>query len=76
MWTEEYQEALYKKQFATLDKAHYVRGLTPWIFYDFRAVRRLNRYQEGFNRKGLIDADRKTRKLAFYVTQNYYKTKD
>ncbi len=76
MWTEEFQEALYQKQFKTLDKARFVRGMTPWIFYDFRAVRRLNRYQEGFNRKGLIDCDRKTRKLAFYVTQEYYKTKD
>ncbi|WP_320122810.1 glycoside hydrolase family 2 TIM barrel-domain containing protein [uncultured Sphaerochaeta sp.] len=75
MWTEEFQEALYIKQFDTLDKAKYVRGMTPWIFYDFRAVRRLNRYQEGFNRKGLIDSDRKTKKLAFYVTQKYYKTK-
>ncbi|MGE4455050.1 MAG: glycoside hydrolase family 2 protein [Sphaerochaeta sp.] len=75
MWTEEFQEALYKKQFQTLDKAKYVRGMTPWIFYDFRAVRRLNRYQEGFNRKGLIDSDRKTKKLAFYVTQKYYKSK-
>jgi beta-glucuronidase len=75
MWTEEFQEALYKKQFETLDKAKYVRGMTPWIFYDFRAVRRLNRFQEGFNRKGLIDSDRKTKKLAFYVTQTYYKTK-
>ncbi|MGH0052701.1 MAG: glycoside hydrolase family 2 protein [Sphaerochaetaceae bacterium] len=76
MWTEEFQEALYQKQFETLEKAKYVKGMTPWILYDFRAVRRLNRYQEGFNRKGLIDSDRKTKKRAFYVTQRYYKTKD
>ncbi|MDY0245065.1 MAG: glycoside hydrolase family 2 TIM barrel-domain containing protein [Sphaerochaeta sp.] len=75
MWSEEFQEALYEKQFATLEKTPYVRGTTPWIFYDFRAVRRLNRYQEGFNRKGLIDSDRKRRKLAYYVTQRYYKNK-
>ena len=75
MWTEEFQEELYKKQYKTLDGCNYVKGMTPWIFYDFRAVRRLNRYQEGFNRKGLIDCDRKTKKLAFYVTQHYYKTK-
>lgn len=75
MWTEEFQEDLYQKQFRTLDKARFVRGMTPWIFYDFRAVRRLNRHQEGFNRKGLIDCDRKTRKLAFYVTKEYYKNK-
>lgn len=76
MWTEEFQEALYQKQFSTLDKARYIRGLSPWILYDFRAVRRLNHCQEGFNRKGLIDSDRRTKKLAFYVTQNYYTSRD
>jgi beta-glucuronidase len=46
--------------------------MTPWILYDFRCPRRLNRYQEGFNRKGLIDADRVTRKAAFYVLRDFY----
>ena len=69
------QEAIYKKQYTALDKAVYVQGITPWILYDFRAVRRMNRYQEGFNRKGLIDSDRTTKKLAYYVTKEYYKTK-
>ncbi|MDC7237251.1 MAG: glycoside hydrolase family 2 TIM barrel-domain containing protein [Sphaerochaetaceae bacterium] len=72
MWSEEYQQDIYKKQFQTISKSKYIKGTTPWIFYDFRAVRRLNRYQKGFNRKGLIDSDRKTKKLAFYVTQEHY----
>ncbi|QTQ10958.1 glycoside hydrolase family 2 [Treponema parvum] len=72
MWTEEYQEALYKKQFETMKKIPFIQGTTPWILYDFRAVRRQNRYQRGFNRKGLIDADRKRRKLAFKVVADYY----
>lgn len=74
MWTEEFQEELYKKQFATIKKCKYIKGTTPWILYDFRAVRRLNILQRGFNLKGLIDSDRKTRKLAFYVTQKHYKS--
>jgi beta-glucuronidase len=74
MWTEEFQEDLYRKQFATMSKCTFIQGTTPWILIDFRAVRRLNRYQEGFNRKGLIDADRKTRKLAFQVVADYYQT--
>lgn len=76
MWTEEFQEELFKKQFATMAKCPYIQGTTPWILIDFRAVRRLNRYQEGFNRKGLIDSDRKTRKLSFKVVADYYKTKN
>ena len=73
MWTEEFQEELYKKQFETIGKCKFIRGTTPWIFIDFRAVRRQNKYQEGFNRKGLIAEDRVTKKLAYYVTQKHYK---
>lgn len=72
LWTEEYQETLYKKQFAVMKRSDFIQGTTPWILYDFRAVRRQNRYQKGFNRKGLIDADRKRRKLAFKVVADYY----
>ncbi|MFC2477467.1 MAG: hypothetical protein ACFNQG_00405, partial [Treponema socranskii subsp. buccale] len=63
---------LYKKQFAVMKRSDFIQGTTPWILYDFRAVRRQNRYQKGFNRKGLIDADRKRRKLAFKVVADYY----
>ncbi|MDR2052878.1 MAG: hypothetical protein LBP80_05630, partial [Treponema sp.] len=70
--TEDKQKALYEKQAATFKKCPYIAGTTPWILYDFRCPRRLNRYQEGFNRKGLIDQDRKTKKLAFDVMRRFY----
>ncbi|MCL2264522.1 MAG: beta galactosidase jelly roll domain-containing protein [Treponema sp.] len=73
LWTEDKQKYIYEKQVETFKKCPYIAGTTPWIFYDFRCPRRLNRYQEGFNRKGLIDADRVTRKPAFYVMQEFYK---
>jgi len=72
LWTEDKQYALYEQQIATMRKCSYIAGTTPWILYDFRCPRRLNRYQEFFNRKGLIDADRKRRKPAFYVMQRFY----
>jgi len=72
LWTEDKQYALYEQQIATMRKCSYIAGTTPWILYDFRCPRRLNRYQELFNRKGLIDADRKRKKPAFYVMQRYY----
>jgi beta-glucuronidase len=50
-----------------------VKGLSPWILYDFRSPRRINGHQEGFNRKGLIDADRVTTKMAFGVLRDYYR---
>jgi beta-glucuronidase len=73
LWTEDKQKRIYEQQVETFKKCAFIAGTTPWILYDFRCPRRLNRYQEGFNRKGLIDADRKTRKPAFYVMQEYYK---
>jgi beta-glucuronidase len=72
LWTEDKQRRLYEQQVETFKKCPYIAGTTPWILYDFRCPRRLNRYQEGFNRKGLIDADRKTKKPAFYVMQKFY----
>jgi beta-glucuronidase len=72
LWTEDKQRALYEKQVETFKQCPYIAGTTPWILYDFRCPRRLNRYQEGFNRKGLIDADRVTRKAAYYVMRRFY----
>jgi beta-glucuronidase len=72
LWTEDKQKYIYEKQVETFKKCPYIAGITPWILYDFRCPRRLNRYQEGFNRKGLIDAQRKARKPAFYVMQKFY----
>ncbi len=72
LFSEEYMEEVYRKQVAILRKLDYVKGIAPWILYDFRAARRYNRFQKGYNRKGLIAADKKTRKLAFYVLQEFY----
>jgi beta-glucuronidase len=74
LWTEDKQKRIYEQQVETFKKCPYIAGTTPWILYDFRCPRRLNRYQEGFNRKGLIDVDRKTRKLAFYVMREFYRS--
>ncbi|MDR0464985.1 MAG: hypothetical protein LBG94_07725 [Treponema sp.] len=73
LWTEDKQKKLYEQQIETFKKCPFIAGTTPWILYDFRCPRRLNRYQEKFNRKGLIDEDRVTRKPAFYVMQEFYK---
>ncbi|GHV88147.1 beta-glucuronidase [Spirochaetia bacterium] len=72
LWTEDKQKALYEQQIAVIKQCSYIAGMTPWIFYDFRCPRRLNRYQEHFNRKGLIDADRVRHKGAFYVMRQFY----
>ena len=72
-WTEEKQAAYYEAQVKAFRKAEGLSGVTPWILYDFRSERRMNRYQKGYNRKGLVDSGRKHRKAAFAVLAGFYK---
>ncbi len=72
LFTEEYQENFYRKQLEILLSFDKVKGIIPWILFDFRSPRRQNQFQRGFNRKGLVAADRETRKLAFYTLQKSY----
>jgi len=72
LFSEEMQAHIYGQQLAAIGACPYVKGLSPWILYDFRSPRRMNRYQEGFNRKGLMDADRVTAKKAFGVLRDFY----
>ncbi|MCP4400410.1 MAG: hypothetical protein GY801_24275 [bacterium] len=54
---------------------NYIKGLAPWILYDFPVSRRYNRFQKGWSRKGLIADDKQTKKPAFYVLQKFYQEK-
>lgn len=67
-----YQAEYYRRQIEILRKLDYVKGMTPWILYDFRVERRQGIYQRGFNRKGLIAADKVTKKPAFSILAAYY----
>jgi beta-glucuronidase len=72
IWSEEYQESLYRHQIAMLKKIPFLCGMSPWILMDFRSPRRqLPGIQDYRNRKGLI-SDKGERKKAFFVLQSYY----
>ena len=71
--TEECQAFVYEKQIETIRHISYVKGMTPWILYDFRCPRRTSVNQRYYNTKGLLSADKKYRKPAFYVLQRFYK---
>lgn len=71
-WSEEYQELLYKNQFKMLGAISGLRGMTPWILTDFRSPRRPHpRFQDFWNRKGLI-SETGTKKKAFFALRQYY----
>lgn len=75
-WTEEFQENLYRENFAMLDKIDGLVGTIPWILTDYYSPRR-PRYgiQDWHNRKGLI-SEKGEKKKAFYVVKDWYKQKE
>jgi len=71
-WSEEYQEDIYVKNLAMLERIPQLRGMSPWILADFRSPRRLLPViQDGWNRKGLI-SEKGYKKKAYYILQAYY----
>jgi len=72
MFSEEFQHDVYLKQIEVLSSIDYIKGMSPWIFYDFRCPRRLHHMQHYYNIKGLLTADKKHRKKAFYAMKDYY----
>ncbi|MEO1112492.1 MAG: glycoside hydrolase family 2 TIM barrel-domain containing protein [Pseudomonadota bacterium] len=72
LFSEDYMAEVYRKQIAVLRELDYVKGMSPWILYDFRVERRQNIFQNGYNHKGLIAADKKTKKKAFHILADYY----
>ncbi|MGB7842328.1 MAG: glycoside hydrolase family 2 TIM barrel-domain containing protein, partial [Salinimicrobium sp.] len=73
-WTEEFQKWYYEETVKMLkNMPDNYSGLSPWILMDFRSPRRNHPvYQEGWNRKGLMD-DKGNKKMAFEVLKTYYK---
>lgn len=72
IFTEEYMDEVYRKQIEVIGSLDYICGMTPWILYDFNCPRRQNRFQQGFNRKGLIAEDKITKKMAFFRLKEFY----
>ena len=70
--TEECQAYVYERQLEELAKIDYVKGMTPWILYDFRCPRRTSFLQNYYNRKGLCAEDKKHTKMAFDILQAHY----
>jgi beta-galactosidase len=63
---EEYQNVVHEKAWAELKSAPYIWGTFAWCMFDFTSYWRHEGGVAGRNDKGLVTADRKTRKDAFY----------
>lgn len=72
-WSEEYQEQVYKNQIEMFNTIPNLRGVCPWLLYDYRSLGRMHPvYQKGYNRKGLI-SENGEKKKAWHIINNYYK---
>lgn len=71
-WTEEYQEQVYKDNVTMFKNMSSLRGVAPWVLYDFRSARRMHgRYQKGWNRKGLL-SNGGEKKKSWFVIKSYF----
>ena len=72
IFSEELQAEIYRKQFRVLLNTPAVRGICPWILYDFASMRRMSSIQNGYNLKGIISSDRTHKKMAYDVVYEVY----
>ena len=68
---EEWQAIVHEENYAAIEARPYLWGSFAWVMFDFSASWRTEGDTPGVNDKGLVTADRKTRKDAFY----FYKAK-
>jgi beta-glucuronidase len=73
LFSEDWQAQFYKLQMAVIARTPWITGIAVWLLYDFRSERRQTGFQRGFNRKGLIADDKRSKKLAFGVLAELYR---
>ena len=72
LMTEDNQLFVFERQIDALRRIPYVKGISPWILFDFRCPRRLHTVQDYYNLKGLLSADKRHKKPAFYAMRDFY----
>lgn len=74
-WSEDYQAKLYEDNIAMFNNIPNLRGVSPWVLFDFRSPFRFHpTNQEDWNRKGLV-SDQGYRKKAWYLMKDYFDKK-
>ncbi len=69
-FSEDNQARIISYTIQVLNSKPYVAGWFVWLYRDFRSHLRTNDYQEGFNRKGLVD-EKNRKKLIARVMPEY-----
>ncbi|MBN2154815.1 MAG: hypothetical protein JW776_02065 [Candidatus Lokiarchaeota archaeon] len=63
-FSEEYQASVISHHIKTMNSRDYMAGWFIWIYRDFKSHMRLNPYQSGYNRKGIVDEHNKQKLIA------------
>ncbi len=74
LYTEDHQAKVYKKQFEYSNGN--VQGLFPWLLFDFKSPVRMNAWQNKYNIKGLVSADKQYKKQAYYTVKEEFEKID
>lgn len=73
---EEYQCLAHEEAIDYINRQHYLWGVFAWVMFDFTVSRRFEGGQLALNDKGLVTADRKTKKDSFYLYKANWNKKD
>lgn len=68
-YSEERQFMILKHLIRIMNAKAYISGWFIWIYRDFRSHMRLNEYQKGFNRKGIVSEKNKKKMIACLMTE-------
>ncbi len=63
-YTEERQVSIVEHSIKVMNSKQYIKGWFIWIYRDFRSHMRLNKYQKGYNRKGIVDQSNNPKMIA------------
>ncbi|MFX0106001.1 MAG: glycoside hydrolase family 2 TIM barrel-domain containing protein [Candidatus Hodarchaeota archaeon] len=65
-YSEEKQLQLIDYTIRTINSKDFFAGWFIWIYRDFRSPKRQNKFQQGYNRKGIVSGEKNEKKLIYY----------
>ena len=71
-FSEEKQASIISHSIETFNSKKFIQGHFIWIYRDFRSPLRQNKYQKGFNRKGIVSEKNEQK----FIARIYSKIKD
>ncbi|MFX0021116.1 MAG: glycoside hydrolase family 2 protein [Candidatus Hermodarchaeota archaeon] len=65
-YSEERQLQILDHTIKTINSKDYFSGWFIWIYRDFKSTKRINKFQQGYNRKGIVSGEANEKKLIYY----------